>query len=69
MADFINYLGGSLSKPLPGQDKQAEMMPSLSDKSRFSLEAKKDAKDGGVMILFYQKKWQLAFSAHSKARL
>lgn len=30
-------------------------MPSLSDKTRFSLEAKVDAKDGGVMILFYKK--------------
>lgn len=55
MSSLLDYLNSSLLLPLPGQDSQAEMMPSLSDKARFSLEAKVDAKDGGVMILFYKK--------------
>ena len=55
MESFINFLANALKARLPGQDAQAIMMPTLSDKSRFSLEAKKDAREGGVMILLYQK--------------
>ena len=55
MNSFIDFLTTSLKKPLPGQDAQAIMMPSMSDHSRFSLEAKEGARPGGVMILFYQK--------------
>ena len=32
------------------------MLPKLSSMKRFSLEARKDARPGGVMILLYQKK-------------
>ena len=46
---------------LPGQDAQAIMMPTLSDKSRFSLEAKKGARAGGVMILLYLKDGSIHF--------
>jgi len=55
LTNFIEYLTNRLSEPLPGEKAQVLMMPSLSDKSRFSLEAKKDAKPGGVMIMFYKK--------------
>ena len=55
MESFINFLTNALKAGLPGQDAQALMMPTLSDRSRFSLEAKKDAREGGVMILLYQK--------------
>jgi len=55
MDSLTEFLESALKSPLPGQEAQTKMMPSLSDKSRFSLAAKTDAKDGGVMILFYQK--------------
>ena len=55
MESLISFLKNALVAELPGQDAQAIMMPTLSDKSRFSLEAKKDARAGGVMILLYQK--------------
>jgi len=58
---FFDFLKTTLKKPLPGQRAQAIMMPSLSDHSRFSLEAKKDARPGGVMILFYQDHGELCF--------
>lgn len=61
MESFINFLNNALKAKLPGQDAQAVMMPTLSDKSRFSLEAKKDAREGGVMILLYQKDGSLHF--------
>lgn len=61
MESFINFLKNALDTELPGQDAQAIMMPTLSDKSRFSLEAKKDARAGGVMILLYQKDGNLHF--------
>jgi len=61
MESLINFLKNALKAELPGQDAQAIMMPTLSDKSRFSLEAKKDAREGGVMILFYQKDGSLHF--------
>jgi len=61
MESFISFLNTALKARLPGQDAQALMMPTLSDKSRFSLEAKKDAREGGVMILLYQKEGSLHF--------
>lgn len=54
MESFIDNLKLALEKPLPGQDAQAIMMPSMSDHSRFSLEAREGARPGGVMILFYE---------------
>jgi 8-oxo-dGTP pyrophosphatase MutT (NUDIX family) len=61
MESFISFLNTAIKAPLPGQDAQEIMMPTLSDKSRFSLEAKKDAREGGVMILFYQKDGSIHF--------
>jgi 8-oxo-dGTP pyrophosphatase MutT (NUDIX family) len=61
MESFFSFLKNALNAELPGQDAQAIMMPTLSDRSRFSLEAKKDAREGGVMILFYQKDGSLHF--------
>jgi 8-oxo-dGTP pyrophosphatase MutT (NUDIX family) len=61
MESFIGFLKEALAAGLPGQEAQALMMPTLSDKSRFSLEAKKDAREGGVMILFYQREGSLHF--------
>jgi 8-oxo-dGTP pyrophosphatase MutT (NUDIX family) len=55
MEPLISFLKKSLKSKLPGQAAQAIMMPTLSDNSRFSLEAKKEARPGGVMILFYKK--------------
>ncbi len=54
MEPFIRFLTHALQQPLPGPAAQALMMPSMADKSRFSLQAKKGARAGGVMILFYQ---------------
>jgi 8-oxo-dGTP pyrophosphatase MutT (NUDIX family) len=61
MESLINFLRNAIATELPGQNAQAIMMPTLSDKSRFSLEAKKDAREGGVMILFYQKDGNVQF--------
>ena len=61
MESLISFLKNALSAELPGQDAQATMMPTLSDKSRFALAAKKNARDGGVMILLYQKDGSLYF--------
>ena len=55
MEPFISILKTAIAQQLPGQDAQAVMMPTMSDRSRFSLEAKKGARPGGVMILFYLK--------------
>ncbi len=61
MEPFIHFLTRALQQPLPGQEAQVIMMPSTTDKRRFSIEAKKGAKAGGVMILFYRKngEWYL----------
>jgi 8-oxo-dGTP pyrophosphatase MutT (NUDIX family) len=61
MESLVNFLKNALLTELPGQDAQAIMMPTLSDKSRFSLAAKKDARAGGVMILLYQKDGSVHF--------
>ena len=61
MESLISFLKNALNTELPGQDAQEIMMPTLSDKSRFSLAAKKNAREGGVMILFYQKDGSLYF--------
>ncbi len=61
MEPFVNFLKEALKADLPGKEAQALMMPTLSDESRFSLEAKKDARPGGVMILFYLKNGQWHF--------
>lgn len=61
MESFIDNLKDALKKPLPGQVAQAIMMPSMSDHSRFSLEAKKGARVGGVMILLYQENGEWYF--------
>ena len=61
MESFINFIKSALTKPLPGQSAQQQMMPSLSDKSRFSLEAKAAARPGAVMVLFYKKNETLYF--------
>ena len=61
MEPFISLLKTALSQELPGQGAQEVMMPTMSDRSRFSLEAKKGARPGGVMILFYLKDNSLHF--------
>ncbi|RLD23978.1 MAG: coenzyme A pyrophosphatase [Bacteroidetes bacterium] len=61
MESLISFLKKALTTELPGQDAQAIMMPTLSDRSRFSLEAKKGARPGGVMILFYLKDEEIYF--------
>ena len=61
MSELLNFLKERLSKPLPGEDAQAQMIPTLSSKKRFSLEAKKTARPGGVMLLFYQKNGEWYF--------
>ena len=61
MEPFINFIKNALNQPLPGQSAQEQMMPSLSDKSRFSLEAKSAARPGAVMVLFYKKNGKIWF--------
>jgi len=55
MKSLIEFLATALTELLPGEEAQAIMMPSISDRSRFSLAAREDARPGGIMILFYQK--------------
>lgn len=59
MKGLLDYLNKTLKEPLPGQSAQELMMPSLSDNSRFSLNARKDARIGAVMILFYENSNQI----------
>jgi 8-oxo-dGTP pyrophosphatase MutT (NUDIX family) len=59
MESFVNFLEAALKRELPGQVAQEQMMPSLSDKTRFSLAAKATARPGAVMVLFYQKNGEL----------
>jgi 8-oxo-dGTP pyrophosphatase MutT (NUDIX family) len=61
LVDFIDFLENRLAEPLPGQNSQALMMPSIAGKSRFSLKAKKDARPGGVMLMLYKKNGQWFF--------
>jgi len=61
MDSLIKFLTDALAEPKPGQEAQEIMMPTLSDKSRFSLTAKKDARAGGVMILLYLKEGVIHF--------
>jgi 8-oxo-dGTP pyrophosphatase MutT (NUDIX family) len=61
MKSLISFIINALARPIPGQEAQELMMPTLSDKSRFSLEAKKDAREGGVMILLYLKDGEVHF--------
>jgi 8-oxo-dGTP pyrophosphatase MutT (NUDIX family) len=61
MESLFSFLRGALSAELPGPKAQKIMMPTLSDESRFSLEAKKDAREGAVLILFYERKGELYF--------
>ena len=67
MESFLSYIKSALKQPLPGQSAQELMMPSLSDKTRFSLAAKKAARPGAVMVLFYKKNGILKFPLIERA--
>ena len=55
MPELPDFLKARLKQSLPGQEAQALMIPTLASKQRFSLEARKDARPGGVIIMLYQK--------------
>lgn len=61
MVDLPEFLRSRLKEELPGEEAQARMIPTLASKQRFSLEARKDARPGGVMIMLYQKDQQWYF--------
>jgi len=61
LKDFEVQISQALSRELPGQQAQMKMMPSSSSNSRFSLDARKNAKPGAVMVLFYQENFELKF--------
>ena len=67
MESFLSYIKSALKRPLPGQSAQELMMPSLSDKTRFSLAAKSTARPGAVMVLFYKKNGVLKFPLIERA--
>ena len=55
MVELPDFLDSRLKEKLPGREAQALMIPMLASKQRFSLEARKDAKPGGVIVMLYQK--------------
>ena len=56
MIDFSTILQDLLKQKLPGQDAQKQMMPHTgSAVDRFSIDVKKGAKEGAVLILLYKK--------------
>lgn len=59
MIDFSTKLQKRLTNKLPGQEAQKQMMPTLPAGrhaiDRFSIEVKKGAKEGAVLILLYKK--------------
>ena len=63
--DRLTQLAAALQQvlqgDLPGQEAQKQMMPYTGDMRRFSLEVKKGAHEGGVLIWFYEKAGELYF--------
>ncbi|MCF6361082.1 MAG: CoA pyrophosphatase [Cyclobacteriaceae bacterium] len=56
MIDFSTKLSKQLKGKLPGQVAQKQMMPHAgSPIDRFSIEVKKGAKEGAVLLLLYKK--------------
>jgi 8-oxo-dGTP pyrophosphatase MutT (NUDIX family) len=53
--DFIISLSKRLRQPLPGEEAQRQMLPELSDTLRFHYTSREHAREGSVLILFYQK--------------
>ncbi len=55
--DFSTKLSKQLKGKLPGQEAQKQMMPQTGSAiDRFSIEVKKGAKEGAVLLLLYKKK-------------
>ena len=52
---FVNDFEHMLLQGLPGKSAQMLMMPKLEDPSRFTHISKQNARQGAVMIMFYEK--------------
>ena len=62
MDAFINLLKNVVSESMPGKQAQMKMMPRIKNSlDRFSIEAKKGAKQGAVLILLYYKNGKIYF--------
>ncbi len=60
MIDFSTKLRKLLKGNLPGQEAQKQMMPHTGSAiDRFSIEVKKGAKEGAVLLLLYEKKEEI----------
>jgi 8-oxo-dGTP pyrophosphatase MutT (NUDIX family) len=60
--DFSNNLSNRLRTALPGKEAQKIMMPKAGSViDRFSIEVKKGAKEGAVLILLYKKNGKIYF--------
>ena len=63
MIDFSVKLHQKLKDNLPGQEAQKRMMPHTgSVVDRFSIDVKKGAKEGAVLLLLYKKKNKIFFT-------
>lgn len=62
MKQIKQYLVEAFEKPLPGQTAQKRMMPRLNNSfDRFSIDARKGAKEGAVLLLLYKKNGHIYF--------
>ncbi len=62
MVDFFIKLKNRLALPLPGQSSQMQMMPHTNNAlERFSIDVKKGANEGAVLILLYKKDGKIYF--------
>lgn len=62
MKSLKQYLTEALNHPLPGQEAQKLMMPKLGGNfNRFSIDARKGAREGAVLLLLYEKMGNIYF--------
>ncbi len=63
MEEIFTKIEQRLMLPLPGQEAQKLMMPTSGHSmDRFSIEVKKGAKEGGVLLLLYPKNKKIYFA-------
>jgi len=62
MESLISFLKSAFNNSMPGQQAQMKMMPRIKNSmDRFSIDAKKGAKKGAVLLLLYRKDGKIYF--------
>ena len=69
MESLKQYLTHALKEQLPGKEAQKMMMPRLGNSfDRFSIDARKGAKEGAVLLLLYKKNGRRIFGRRRSGR-